>query len=109
MTQQNLNSNRKEINPMNAAIIEIIAGVLTGVLTISGTILANIIQSNKRDELQDERLKHIEQTFDERSKLTERIVLEKIDNLREKVEKHNQVTERMYKLESKVENLEKRG
>jgi transcription initiation factor IIF auxiliary subunit len=83
---------------MNAAIIEIIAGVLTGVLTISGTILANIIQSNKRDELQDERLKHIEQ-----------MVLEKIDNLREKVEKHNQVIERTYKLESKVENLEKRG
>ncbi|MDR2655558.1 MAG: hypothetical protein LBC56_05720 [Oscillospiraceae bacterium] len=83
---------------MNAAIIEIIAGVLTGVLTISGTILANIIQSNRRDELQDERLKHIEQ-----------MVLEKIDNLREKVEKHNQVIERTYKLESKVENLEKRG
>jgi hypothetical protein len=53
---------------MNAAIIEIIAGVLTGVLTISGTILANIIQSNKRDELQDERLKHIEQMVLEKNR-----------------------------------------
>jgi hypothetical protein len=70
-----------------ALIIEIAAGLLT----IIGTIAANFIQNSRRDEIQDERLKHIEQ-----------MVLEKIDNLRTKVEKHNELVERMYKAEGAI-------
>lgn len=35
------------------------------------------------------------------------VITVKIDNLKEQVEKHNKVIERVYKLEGKVEELEK--
>jgi xylose isomerase len=73
-----------------AIIIEIVAGIVT----ICGTIIANIIQTNKRDEIQDERFAGFKNE-----------VTLKIDSLKKEVEKHNQLVERTHNLETKTATL----
>ena len=42
------------------------------------------------------------------NKATRKVVLYRVDQLEKKVEKHNNVIERVYKLEQKVDDLEKK-
>jgi hypothetical protein len=84
-----------------AVIIEIAAGLLT----VGGTVIANLLQNSHKNELQDERLKH-----------TENIFKTEIDGLTKKVELHNRLVDRMYEAEGdiekntfRIENLEKKA
>ena len=42
------------------------------------------------------------------NKATRKVVIYRVDQLEKKVEKHNNVIERVYKLEQKVDDLEKK-
>ena len=63
----------------------IISSVITGAVAIAVCLISNAIQANK----------------------TNAVIEYKIENLTSKVEKHNNLIERVYKLEAEVETLEK--
>jgi predicted transcriptional regulator len=78
-------------------IVEIIAAVCG----IAGMWISHYVQSRNRDNLQDKEMQHI---------------LEKIDTIEHKVEKHNNFIERLVKQEAKtdentrrIDNLERVG
>ena len=70
----------------------IIVSVLTGIFTLTGTIITNIVG---RSKIQNDLALH------------NAVQDEKIENLTKQVEKHNNVIERLYRVEEDVKHLEK--
>lgn len=70
----------------------IIVSILSGVFTLTGTIITNIVS---RSKIQNDLALH------------NAIQDEKIETLTKQVEKHNNVVERLYRVEEDVKHLEK--
>lgn len=70
----------------------IIVSILSGVFTLTGTIITNIVSRNK---IQNDLALH------------NAVQDEKIETLTKQVEKHNNVVERLYRIEEDVKHLEK--
>lgn len=74
----------------------IIVAVVTGIFTLTGTVITVAVGQRKtRSEIETQLDKH------------NAIQDERIKTLTKQVEKHNQVVERVYKLEEDVKHLEK--
>lgn len=69
----------------------IIVSILTGIFTLTGTIITNIVG---RSKIQNDLSMH------------NAVQDEKLDALTKQVEKHNNVIERVYRLEEDVKHLE---
>lgn len=76
---------------MNEALASFLTALAGGVPAVLAVILSN----RAHDKVIDERLKHTDEKIDERSKRTD----EKISDLASKVEKHNNLVERMVVVE----------
>ena len=70
----------------------VIVSILSGVFTLTGTIITNIVS---RSKIQNDLALH------------NAIQAEKIETLTKQVEKHNNVVERLYRVEEDVKHLEK--
>lgn len=70
----------------------VIVSILSGVFTLTGTIITNIVSRNK---IQNDLALH------------NAVQDEKIETLTKQVEKHNNVVERLYRIEEDVKHLEK--
>lgn len=70
----------------------VIVSILSGVFTLTGTIITNIVSRNK---IQNDLALH------------NAVQDEKIETLTKQVEKHNNVIERLYRVEEDVKHLEK--
>ena len=71
----------------------IVSALVTGGLALTGVIISNIMSNSK-----------IENNLDKAQAVTQT----KLENLTEEVRKHNAFAERIPKIETEVENLEKR-
>lgn len=70
----------------------VIVSILSGVFTLTGTIITNVVSRNK---IQNDLALH------------NAVQDEKIETLTKQVEKHNNVIERLYRVEEDVKHLEK--
>lgn len=88
----------------------IITALISAAVTLIGCIVNNYAQQRKHDEDQDRRMTDLShsqemQVLEVKDAVTQQIavLVVKVDELAEKVEKHNHVIERTYKLERDIE------
>lgn len=83
---------------------EPLANFLTALAAGIPTLLAVILSNRSHDKVIDEKLKHTDEKIDERSKITD----QKITDLAIKVEKHNNLIERMVVVEQSTKSAHHR-
>lgn len=71
----------------------VLAAIITGVLTLTGVIVTNIVGNSKFQNSLDK---------------SQAVTNTKLENLTEEVKKHNAFAERIPKIEAKMEYLEKK-
>lgn len=71
----------------------VFAAIITGVLTLAGVIVTNIVGNSKFQNSLDK---------------SQAVTNTKLENLTEEVKKHNAFAERIPKIEAKIEFLEKK-
>lgn len=71
----------------------VLAAIITGVLTLTGVIVTNIVGNSKFQNSLDK---------------SQAVTNTKLENLTEEVKKHNAFAERIPKIEAKIEFLEKK-
>ena len=83
---------------------ETIASLLTAIAGGIPAVVAVVLSNRSHDKVIDERLKHTDEKIDERSKRTD----EKIADLASKVDKHNNLIERMVVVEQSTKSAHHR-
>lgn len=105
----------------------IIAAIITGGISLLGIVITNVVSSRKHQEEQTKFVTDLFTKLDKQSEIADvklqaklenyqAVTTEKIDELSKRVELHNKVVERTYRLEEntsvlaeKIRNLEKAG
>ncbi len=80
--------------------------IVVAIISLLGIVISNVLQSRKisadfekQSELADARLEQQFALADARQEQSQAVTNQKIDELSKRVEKHNSVIERVYKLE----------
>lgn len=85
---------------MSDGLLSFLAALAAGIPTVLAVVLSN----RSHDKVVDERLRHTDEKIEERSKHTD----EKITELTAKVEKHNNLIERMVVVEQSTKSAHHR-